>query len=200
MAVYVNNITVNCGTDFTQEYDLFETGGKVIDLSNYTAAAALRKHRGSGTSVSFTVKFVNRTAGKLSLFIPSWITSNLKPGRYLYDVRLQSPSGAKSIILEGNVNARAGISTGCNFSIPTSAQRLCIGVIDESSSMSWSQSETKWAEFRNTYPNRTYYLLMPTGLPPSAGFGLTVTNYHYNTLKCSDQFLNETTVNVPPLI
>ena len=63
MAVYVNNITVNCGTDFTQEYDLFETGGKVIDLSNYTAAAALRKHRGSGTSVSFTVKFVNRTAG-----------------------------------------------------------------------------------------------------------------------------------------
>lgn len=200
MAVYVNNITVNCGTDFTQEYDLFETGGKVIDLSNYTAAAALRKHRGSGTSVSFTVKFVNRTAGKLSLFIPSWITSNLKPGRYLYDVRLQSPSGAKSIILEGNVNARAGISTGCNFSIPTSAQRLCIGVIDESSSMSWSQSETKWAEFRNTYPNRTYYLLMPTGLPPNSGFGLTVTNSHYNTLKCSDQFLNETTVNVPPLI
>ena len=200
MAVYVNNITVNCGTDFTQEYDLFETGGKVIDLSNFTADAALRKHRGSGTSVSFTVKFVDRTKGKLSLFIPSWITSNLKPGRYLYDVKLTSPSGAKSIILEGNVNARAGISTGCNFSIPTSAQRLCIGVIDESSSMSWSQSETKWAEFRNTYPNRTYYLLMPTGLPPSAGFGLTVTNSHYNTLKCSDQFLNETTVNVPPLI
>ncbi len=200
MAVYVNNITVNCGTDFTQEYDLFETGGKIIDLSNFSGAAALRKHRGSATSVSFTVKFVDRAKGKLSLFIPSWITSNLKPGRYLYDVKLTSPSGAKSIILEGNVNARAGISTGCNFSLPTSAQRLCIGVIDESSSMGWSQSETKWAEFRTTYPNRTYYLLMPTGLPPHAGFGLTVTNYHYDTLKCSDQFLNETTVNVPPLI
>ena len=196
MAVYVNNITVNCGTDFTQEYDLFETGGKVIDLSNFTADAALRKHRGSGTSVSFTVKFVDRTKGKLSLFIPSWITSNLKPGRYLYDVRLQSPSGAKSIILEGNVNARAGISTGCNFSLPTSAQRLCIAVIDESDNNSATHMKDKWAEFRTTYPNRTFYLLQPT----SVGFGVSVTNSNYNTLRVPDQYLNETTVNVPPLI
>ncbi len=196
MAVYVNNITVNCGTDFTQEYDLFETGGKVIDLSNFTAAAALRKHRGSATSVSFTVKFVNRTEGRLSLFIPSWITSNLKPGRYLYDVKLTSPSGAKSIILEGNVNARAGISTGCNFSLPTSAQRLCIAVIDENDSNSATHMKNKWAEFRTTYPNRTFYLLQPTNV----GFGVSVTNSNYNTLRVPDQFLNETTVNVPPLI
>ena len=196
MAVYVNNITVNCGTDFTQEYDLFETGGKVIDLSNFTAAAALRKHRGSATSVSFTVKFVNRSEGRLSLFIPSWITSNLKPGRYLYDVKLTSPSGAKSIILEGNVNARAGISTGCNFSLPTSAQRLCIAVIDENDSNSATHMKNKWAEFRTTYPNRTFYLLQPT----SVGFGVSVTNSNYNTLRVPDQFLNETTVNVPPLI
>ena len=196
MAVYVNNITVNCGTDFTQEYDLFETGGKVIDLSNFTAAAALRKHRGSATSVSFTVKFVNRSEGRLSLFIPSWITSNLKPGRYLYDVKLTSPSGAKSIILEGNVNARAGISTGCNFSLPTSAQRLCIAVIDENDSNSATHMKNKWAEFRTTYPNRTFYLLQPT----SVGFGVSVTNSNYNTLRVPDQYLNETTVNVPPLI
>ena len=196
MAVYVNNITVNCGTDFTQEYDLFETGGKVIDLSNFTAAAALRQHRGSATSVSFTVKFVDRAKGKLSLFIPSWITSNLKPGRYLYDVKLTSPSGAKSIILEGNVNARAGISTGCNFSLPTSAQRLCIAVIDENDSNSATHMKNKWAEFRTTYPNRTFYLLQPT----SVGFGVSVTNSNYNTLRVPDQFLNETTVNVPPLI
>ena len=196
MAVYVNNITVNCGTDFTQEYDLFETGGKIIDLSNFSGAAALRKHRGSTTSVSFTVKFVDRAKGKLSLFIPSWITSNLKPGRYLYDVKLTSPSGAKSIILEGNVNARAGISTGCNFSLPTSAQRLCIAVIDESDSQSTTHMKNKWAEFRTTYPNRTFYLLQPT----SVGFGVSVTNSNYNTLRVPDQYLNETTVNVPPLI
>ena len=32
-AVYVNNIAIDAGEDFTQDYTLSETGGKVIDLS-----------------------------------------------------------------------------------------------------------------------------------------------------------------------
>ena len=208
MAVYVNNITVNCGTDFTQDYDLFETGGKVIDLTGFTMSAALRKHRGSGTSVSFTTSFVSRSQGKIKLFIPSWISGNLKPGRYLYDVLLTSPGGAKSIIVEGNVNARAGISTGCNFSLPTSAQRLCIAVVDENAgTQTFAGMYTKWENFRTTYPNRTFYLLQPTPIgccgtdsALGTGFGSLVDNNTYNTLHCPDNFLNETTVNISPLI
>ena len=208
MAVYVNNITVNCGTDFTQDYDLFETGGKVIDLTGFTMSAALRKHRGSGTSVSFTTSFVNRSQGKIKLFIPSWISGNLKPGRYLYDVLLTSPGGAKSIIVEGNVNARAGISTGCNFSLPTSAQRLCIAVVDENAgTQTFAGMYTKWENFRTTYPNRTFYLLQPTPIgccgtdsALGTGFGSLVDNNTYNTLHCPDNFLNETTVNTGRLI
>ena len=208
MAVYVNNITVNCGTDFTQDYDLFESGGKVIDLSGFTMSAALRKHRGSGTSVSFTTSFISRTQGKIKLFIPSWISGNLKPGRYLYDVLLTSPGGAKSIIVEGNVNARAGISTGCNFSLPTSAQRLCIAVVDENAgTQTFAGMYTKWENFRTTYPNRTFYLLQPTPIgccgtdsALGTGFGSLVDNNTYNTLHCPDNFLNETTVNTGRLI
>ena len=208
MAVYVNNITVNCGTDFTQDYDLFETGGKVIDLTGFTMSAALRKHRGSGTSVSFTTSFISRTQGKIKLFIPSWISGNLKPGRYLYDVLLTSPGGAKSIIVEGNVNARAGISTGCNFSLPTSAQRLCIAVVDENAgTQTFSGMYTKWENFRTTYPNRTFYLLQPTPIgccgtdsALGTGFGSLVDSNTYATLHCPSNFLNETTVNTGRLI
>ena len=46
-AVYVHNITVDSGTDYEQEYDLYEVGGKVVDLANHTARAQIRKHRGS---------------------------------------------------------------------------------------------------------------------------------------------------------
>ena len=208
MAVYVNNISVNCGTDFTQDYDLFETGGKVIDLTGFTMSAALRKHRGSGTSVSFTTSFISRTQGKIKLFIPSWTSGNLKPGRYLYDVLLTSPGGAKSIIVEGNVNARAGISTGCNFSLPTSAQRLCIAVVDENAgTQTFAGMYTKWENFRTTYPNRTFYLLQPTPIgccgtdsALGTGFGSLVDNNTYNTLHCPNNFLNETTVNTGRLI
>ena len=54
-AVYVHNITKDSGTDYDQEYDMFEVGGKVVNLSNYSAAAQIRKHRGSATSTSFVI-------------------------------------------------------------------------------------------------------------------------------------------------
>lgn len=196
-AVYVHNITVNSGTDYEQEYDMYEVGGKIVDLSNYTAMAQLRKHRGSGTSVSFTVGFVNRTAGKIKLSIPSWKTSRIKPGCYVYDILFTKPNGAYEIVLEGNVNVRAGISTNCfGGTTPGSSQRLCIAVIDESDSQSTSGMSTKWAQFRSTYPQRTFYLLQPT----NEGFGVLVDSTNYTTLRCPTNFLGETTVNVPPLI
>ena len=195
-AVYTNNIIINGGTDYSQEYDFFANDGTAANLTNYSAKAQLRKHKGSSTAVSFTVGFVNRTEGKIKLSIPSWTTGKLKPGRYVYDVMFTKPNGEKDIILEGNINVRAGISTGCSFSTPSSAQRLCIAVIDESSSQSTSGMYTKWEQFRNTYPNRTFYLLQPT----TDGFGDEVDNANYTTLRCPDNFLNETTVNTGRLI
>ena len=194
MSVYVNNLTINIGTDFVQTYDLYQSGGKVIDLTGYGAASSLRKHRDSGTAVSFTVGFPDRQNGKIKISIPSWTTARLKPGRYVYDILMTKPNGDKGIIVEGTILARAGISTGCSFSTPTSAQRLCIAVIDEASSL--SDQDNKWSQFRSSYPNRTFYLLQPTAV----GFGVSVNNTNYDDLKCPDGFLNETTVNVSPLI
>jgi hypothetical protein len=196
MSVYVNNLTINIGTDFVQTYDLYQSGGKVIDLTGYSAASSLRKHRDSGTAVSFTVGFPDRKNGKIKISIPSWTTSRLKPGRYVYDILMTKSNGDKGIIVEGTIIARAGISTGCSFSTPTSAQRLCIAVIDESDSQTASGMYTKWEQFRSSYPNRTFYLLQPTVV----GYGNSVNNTNYSDLACPDNFLNETTVNTSPLI
>ena len=195
-AVYTHNIDIDCGADYVQEYDMFEVGGAVVDLSNYTAKAQIRKHRDSATAVSFTIGFVDRLAGKIKLSIPSWTTSKLKPGRYLYDIQFTKPNGEIAVVLEGFARARAGISTGCSFSLPTSAQRLCIAVIDENDSNSKSNMYAKWENFRTTYPNRTFYLLQPT----TVGFGVSVNTSNYNTLNCPNNFLGETTVNTSPLI
>ena len=116
--VYVNNLTVNSGEDFDQDFDLLETGGNTINLTNYFAKAQIRKHPDSSTAINFTVGFPNRAFGKINLSIPSWITSNLKQGRYVYDVLVTKPGGKKEIVLEGSVLVRAGISTGCSFSSP----------------------------------------------------------------------------------
>ena len=196
-AVYVHNITIDSGTDYEQEYDMFEVGGKSVDLTNHTARAQIRKHRGSLTATSFIVGFPNRAKGKVKLTIPNYVTAGLKPGRYIYDILFTKPGGTKEIVLEGTVRVRQGISTGCfggTAGLPSSAQRLCIAVIDEASGL--NDASTKWEQFRSTYPGRTFYLLQPD----SAGFGTLVTSANYNEMECPGNFLNETTVNTGRLI
>ena len=199
-AVYVHNITIDSGTDYEQEYDMFEVGGKSVDLTNHTARAQIRKHRGSLTATSFVVGFPDRAKGKVKLTIPSYVTAALKPGRYIYDILFTKPGGTKEIVLEGTVRVRQGVSAGCfgasTDGRPGSAHRLCIAVIDESDSQTTSGMSTKWAQFRSTYPQRTFYLLQPT----TVGFGASSTNVNYDELKCPSNFLQETTVNIPPLI
>ena len=198
-AVYVHNITIDSGTDYEQEYDMFEVGGKSVDLTNHTARAQIRKHRGSLTATSFVVGFPDRAKGKVKLTIPSYITSDLKPGRYIYDILFTKPGGTKEIVLEGTVRVRQNISTGCfggTAGLPSSAQRLCIAVIDESSSQTQSGMSTKWAQFRGTYPNRTFYLLMPKG----EGFGHEVDTTEYVEIRMPQNFGTETTVNTGRLI
>ena len=199
-AVYVHNITIDNGADYEQEYDMFEVGGRVIDLTGFSAKAQLRRHRDSKTSTSFIIGFIDRKNGKIKLSIPNYITSKLKPGRYIYDILFTKPSGTKEIVLEGTVRVRQGISTGCfgeTPGLPGSGRRLCIAVIDESEGSQTKQGmSTKWNQFRSSYPNRTFYLLQPT----TVGFGVSTTNVNYDELKCPSNFLQETTVNVPPLI
>ena len=210
-AVYVHNITIDSGTDYEQEYDMFEVGGKSVDLTNHTARAQIRKHRGSLTATSFVVGFPDRAKGKVKLTIPSYITSNLKPGRYVYDILFTKPGGTKEIVLEGTVRVRQGVSTGCfgasTDGRPGSAHRLCIAVIDESASQSVANMSSRWAQFRTTYPNRTFYLLQPTPIgccgtdsALGTGFGSLVDNNSYTTLRCPSNFLAETTVNTGRLI
>ena len=198
-AVYVHNITIDSGTDYEQEYDMFEVGGKSVDLTNHTARAQIRKHRGSLTATSFVVGFPDRAKGKVKLTIPSYVTAALKPGRYIYDILFTKPGGTKEIVLEGTVRVRQNISTGCfggTAGLPSSAQRLCIAVIDESDSQTQSGMSTKWAQFRSTYPNRTFYLLMPKG----EGFGHQVDTTEYVEIRMPQNFGNETTVNTGRLI
>ena len=199
-AVYVHNITIDSGTDYEQEYDMFEVGGKSVDLTNHTARAQIRKHRGSLTSTSFVVGFPDRVKGKVKLTIPSYVTAALKPGRYIYDILFTKPGGTKEIVLEGTVRVRQGVSTGCfgasTDGLPGSAHRLCIAVIDESDSQTTSGMSTKWAQFRSTYPQRTFYLLQPT----TEGFSDLVDSTNYTSLRCPGNFLNETTINTGRLI
>jgi len=196
--VYVNNITVDSGEDFSQDFTLYESGGKLVDLTNYGAKGQLRKHADSNTAITFQIEFVDRVKGKIALKIPRWTTSLLKSGRYVYDVMVTKPNGNKEMVLEGTALVRPGVSKSPEFSSPGSDDRTCIAVISSSGVGIGTTGEVlnKWEQFRTTFPNRTFYLLQPT----SDGFGNFVTETDWDALKVPDNFLAETTVNISPLI
>ena len=194
-AVYVNNITIDSGEDFSQDFTLLESGGKLVDLTNYSAKGQLRKHADSRTAITFQIGFIDRTKGKIELNIPRWTTSLLKSGRYVYDVMVTKPNGTKEMVLEGTALVRPGVSKSSEYSTPGSDDRTCIAVIDDSLQTT-ADMLTKWEQFRTTYPNRIFYLLQPT----SDGFGNFVTDTNWNALKAPDNFLAETTINISPLI
>jgi hypothetical protein len=112
MSVYVNNLSINCGENFTQSLTIQDSDGTALDLTGYGGSSYIRKHPESSTVVaSFGVNFTDRNNGIIELSLPSASIINVKEGRYVYDVLLTKPSGLKLIVVEGSVLLRAGIST-----------------------------------------------------------------------------------------
>ena len=114
MTVFVKNLIINAGEDFTEDLEIFSADGSgLVDLTNFTAQSQLRKHPDSTKFVDIAVSITDPTQGKINISIASTITATIKPGRHVYDVMLTRPSGSKLIGVEGTALVRAGISTGC---------------------------------------------------------------------------------------
>ena len=111
MTVYVSNIIIDAGSDFSQTFNLENIANSPLNLTGYTGSCLMKKHPASlTTTASFAVSFPDRMAGQVKLSLGSTITSTLKPGRYCYDILLDDGS-TKSRIVEGSAIVTAGITT-----------------------------------------------------------------------------------------
>ena len=107
MAVYVNNITVDTGSNFYRDFYLDNADGTPLDLTGYSGKSEVRKHPESvGAAATFTLSFVDRPNGRIRLSLDKYVTEKIKPGRYSYDVLFTDSSDKKSIVIEGMFNAR----------------------------------------------------------------------------------------------
>ena len=111
-AVYVNNLVVNSGSDFSQSFTLEGSDtNSAFNLTGYTVAAQMRKWAGSSSATSFTTEIeIPPTSGKILISLTSTQTSNLKPGRYVYDVVIEDEYGGKNRVIEGMVLVTEGVT------------------------------------------------------------------------------------------
>jgi hypothetical protein len=97
----VHNITIDQGTTFSLTIDLTNDDGTEKDLSAYTASAQMRKSYYTSTYTAFTTAKVDLT-GELTISLTAEQTSNIKSGRYVYDIEI-ARSAETLRILEGIV-------------------------------------------------------------------------------------------------
>lgn len=110
-SVYVNNLVINSGSDFSQTFTLEDpTTNSFYDLSLYSVSSQLRKWAGSSTAINFDAVIEIPLEGKINISLTNEQTSLLKPGRYVYDVVITDTGGQKSKVIEGMALVREGVT------------------------------------------------------------------------------------------
>jgi hypothetical protein len=100
MAGYAE-ITVEQGANFSTTINVNDAAGAGQNLTSYSVAAQMRKSHYSTTAVDFTVSITDAFDGEITMTMTSANTSNLTPGRYVYDLVMTSPTNIKTRVVEG---------------------------------------------------------------------------------------------------
>ena len=111
MAVYVANILINQGADFSQTYTLEDSNSNSAqNLTGYSVAAKISKHHASSTQTAFSASVSNAAGGEIKLTLTDTQTADLAPGRQVYDILLTHPDGTKERVVEGMAIVRDGVT------------------------------------------------------------------------------------------
>lgn len=110
-AVYVTNITINGGTDFSQVYELEDsTTNAALNLSGYSVKSEMRKHPSASGVTTFTSEIFSESTGKIKIGLSTSQTAALKEGRYVYDVVITDPYSVMSRVVEGTALVSKGVT------------------------------------------------------------------------------------------
>lgn len=111
MAAYTE-LFIDQGTTFNTFINLNDdTTTAPINLSGYIVRSQMRRSYYSvNASATFTCTITNAANGELTLSLTDGQTSNIKAGRYLFDVETQDTSNVVTRVLEGIITVTPGVT------------------------------------------------------------------------------------------
>lgn len=100
-------LDIDQGSDFNIEVMIDDDDNPQnfgMDLSGFTAHSQFRKNFGSSTAYAFEAEITDFDKGIVTLTLAGEDSSNILPGRYIFDVEIyNASSGVKLRVLEGIV-------------------------------------------------------------------------------------------------
>lgn len=100
MADFVE-IQIEAGATFSTEVTVNDANGFPKDLSEYTVRSQLRKSYYSTTAIDFDINVSDPLNGIIEMGISANTTSNIRAGRYVYDVEIEDSESVVTRIFEG---------------------------------------------------------------------------------------------------
>ena len=89
------------GSSFVTSVSLDDRFGASYNLINFSASSQIRKSYYSANTTASFATAINTSTGSITLSLDANTTSNIAPGRYVYDLIINDGTGNKSRILEG---------------------------------------------------------------------------------------------------
>lgn len=86
----IQNIYIDQGTTFSLSVTVSDQNGDPKDLTDYTAAAQMRKSYYTNTSIDFTADVSLPEDGEVTISLTAEETTAIKAGRYVYDIEISS--------------------------------------------------------------------------------------------------------------
>lgn len=95
-------LTVDQGSTFETTLDLIADDGTAINVTNYLFSGQIRKsYYSANATANLTITVVNAANGNVNISLNAATTTNIKAGRYLYDVKMTDTSNTVTRIVEG---------------------------------------------------------------------------------------------------
>ncbi len=103
MAVPRVNIEIEAGTDFEATYNVTQSDGTALNLTNHSITAKMRKHHSTYGHVAFGATFgATPTDGEITISLTDVQTGIATVGRYNYDILITNDiNGKKEKVISG---------------------------------------------------------------------------------------------------
>jgi len=103
-------IQIEAGATFSTEVTVNDANGDPKNLTGYSVRSQLRKSYYSTTATDFEISITEPLEGIIEMGISAANTSNIRAGRYVYDVEIEDSQNVVTRIFEGIATVLPGVT------------------------------------------------------------------------------------------
>lgn len=103
-------LLIEQGATFSTTVNVEDTAGSAVNLTNYIASSQMRKSYYSSSYSTISSVITGNANGEITMTMTAANTSNLTPGRYVFDLVITAPTTIKTRVVEGIIVVSPGVT------------------------------------------------------------------------------------------